>query len=178
MKIIPAVLTDFRSVVCLLVAAVALSLIPAGASAHERSSDHDNAPAPHQAEEFTVRLLIERINETECVDDGLFRCGSGADFYAVITMLDETFDNEDTPESERWSDTDDIRPNWEFSKRVSSELPTIPVTIEIRDEDGGFRGGDDHVDIKPGRGRGVRLSVAVSGTGVVTRRNWCLRHDH
>jgi hypothetical protein len=105
-------------------------------------------------------VTIERVQETACVDDGWIGCGL-ADFYAVVTILDEEFDNEDTPETDRFEDTDNIYPNWEFSKTVDASLGSVPVRIEIWDEDGGLRFGDDHVDITEPGGSNLDVSVGL-----------------
>ncbi|MCS7158705.1 MAG: hypothetical protein N0A16_13410 [Blastocatellia bacterium] len=104
-----------------------------------------------QAEPFvTVRVVIERLEGEEF--------GENPDFYAVITIDGEALNNK--AENDRWEDKYNISPNWEFSKRVDLARGSIPITVEIWDEDGFSRFEDDHVDINPNRSkRNLGLTV-------------------
>jgi hypothetical protein len=111
----------------------------------------------------TVRVTIERIR---ALDD--FEGGGAEDFYACVTIGGVETCNEDTPSSDAFEDMEDISPNWEFSRQVDSSPGSIAVSIEIRDEDGFLRLGDDHVDVVGNTGRNVDVTVtfvpcAISG---------------
>lgn len=116
-------------------------------------------PQPASAVPMTVRVTIERIRALEGFEG--FPGGS-ADFYAVVTIDGQEFDNEDTPDSDNQEDDDDISPNWEFSRAVDHSRGTVPVSIEIRDEDGFLRAGDDLADVDPTGGSVFDLSVTLA----------------
>ena len=80
-----------------------------------------------------------------------FERGGAEDFYAVVTIAGDESDNEDTAEQQAFEDMEDISPGYKFPARVDSGLGTIPITIEIRDEDGFLRWDDDHADVTPTR---------------------------
>lgn len=102
-----------------------------------------------------VKTIIERVRGLDNME-GPF--GGDPDFYAVVSVDGQEFDNK----ANAIEDNNDIRPNWEFSKTVDFNKGSIPITIDIYDEDGGLRGDDDHVDVKPGSGRKLRLSLDMS----------------
>lgn len=108
----------------------------------------------------TLGVVIERVTQTECVDDGLFGCGSGADFYAAV----ELGDTGRATETGAIHDRNDIFPNWDVSRpldlaQYAGGAAIVPVRIDIWDSDGGLRGASDHVDVWPERGRGIDLLV-------------------
>src|SRR4051794_23195144 len=73
-----------------------------------------------------VRLTVERVRALDCVDETLgIACGSGADFYAVVQIDDQEFDNK--PANDLFEDQDDITPNWEFSKPINVARGSIPL---------------------------------------------------
>ena len=90
------------------------------------------------------------------------------DFYACVSIGGLETCNEDTPSSDAFEDMEDISPNWEFSRQVDAAPGSTDVIIEIRDEDGFLRLGDDHVDVTSNAGRNLGITVtfvacAVSG---------------
>ncbi len=110
--------------------------------------------APQSLAEDEVTVTIERVEQLECVDETLWWCGSDGDFYAKV-VIDGT-----SSESSPIDDDADISPNWAFRKTVTSA--SIGIRLEIWDSDGGLRFGDDHVDITPGGGRSLDLTLNVA----------------
>lgn len=116
------------------------------------------------AADVTVRVTVERIRALDNFGTDVFP--EDADFYAVITINGEEFDNKNTPSQDAHEDDNDITPNWEFSKSVDSAAGNVPVTIRVFDEDGFLRGDDDHADLDPGAGRDLELSVTIAPCGI------------
>ncbi len=93
----------------------------------------------------TVRLTIDSVTAV----DG-FEGGGAADFFPKVHL-------NGGPEEKRDAviDDDDVNPapaDWQFNTDVSIDTaiaPNIPITIEIFDEDGFLRFGDDKADITP-----------------------------
>jgi hypothetical protein len=98
-------------------------------------------PASAAELQMTVRVTVERIAGHDFGED--------PDFYAYVEIAGEAFNNEDTPATDPFEDTYTIEPNWEFSKQVPLSSGTVPVYIEIRDEDGFLRFDDDPADVDP-----------------------------
>lgn len=119
------------------------------------------APPAASQVSVTVRVTVERLEALDSLDEP-----GDADFYAVVTIDGEEFNNEDTPETEALEDEDIINPNWEFSKTVDVSVGAIPVRIEIRDEDGFLRLGDDLIDVTSGGGRILDLTVNLAPCSV------------
>lgn len=69
-----------------------------------------------------------------------------ADFYAEVDI-----DGQGTESTGVFDDDNgDIRPDWRFTRTVDrSTTGPVDITIRIKDEDGGFNGGDDTADISP-----------------------------
>jgi hypothetical protein len=104
-----------------------------------------------------VRVTIERVR---ALTD--FEGGGEADFYAVVTIDGQEFENKD----DAIDDDDDISPNWEFSRSVDVARGSIPVVIRIFDEDGIFRLDDDEADLIEGPARGLGLTVTLAPCNV------------
>lgn len=51
-----------------------------------------------------------------------------------------------------------ISPHWRFFQTVSPTSVAYDMTFRVYDEDGGFNGGDDHLDIFPGSGKNHELT--------------------
>lgn len=126
-----------------------------------------------------VSLTIERVRAldnfgqvTLCPPTGCFLFGiaEAADFYAVVTLDGEKFDNEAANGANGpFKDMDDISPNWEFSKTVDISRGEIPVKIEMWDDDSDdiLRLPDDQADLDPGLGRPLDLIVILAPCGVI-----------
>jgi hypothetical protein len=111
---------------------------------------------PVAAIDVSVRVTIERIRAL----DGFG--AEDADFYAVVNIDGNEFDNKDSPSQDANEDDDDISPNWEFARSVDASRGSIPLTINIFDEDGFLRFDDDHADVDSRPGRGLELSVTLA----------------
>jgi hypothetical protein len=94
--------------------------------------------------DVTVRVTI---TEVQALED--FEGGGDADWYAFVTIDGHEEGNEDTPETEAVEDTDHVFVNWQFDRAVDLAKGSVPVMIEIRDEDGFLRLGDDLADVDP-----------------------------
>ncbi len=70
---------------------------------------------------------------------------SDSDFYTRVS-----FDNGNTWLRSPQKTGNDIQPNWTLSQLVGGA--TIPITIQVYDNDSFLRGQNDHVDIDPDRG--------------------------
>lgn len=110
----------------------------------------------------TVRVTIPAVDALTCFDPSVVVCGSGADFYPIVTIDGQSFGDD----SLQVGDNDHPRPNWQFSKSVDLSRGRIPVSIEIFDSDGLFRGGDDQADLVPGTGMNVDLQVNLAPCGL------------
>lgn len=101
-------------------------------------------PAAAQDIDVTVRVTI---TEVEALED--FEGGGSADWYSYVTIDGHEQGNEDTPETDNVEDMDHVFVNWQFDQAVDLAKGSASVMIEIRDEDGFFRLGDDLADIDP-----------------------------
>ena len=123
----------------------------------------------------TVRVTIDRVSAVDCFEGTLLGgCLGAADFYGVVSI-----DGVELPPSSAIDDENnaDPDPDWVFERQVDVGRGTIPVSIGIYEEDGGFRLGDDHADIDPTNGGdtsnldlSVRLAplCRVSGDATLT----------
>ncbi len=100
----------------------------------------------------TVRVTIKEVRATECFEGTAFgACLGSADFYAFVTLGSDPGSQGPTAD-----DDNDPRPNWQFQTTVDySSVTTLPISIEIRDEDGGLRFGDDLADVNGVGGKSV-----------------------
>lgn len=105
-----------------------------------------------------VTVIIQRVEQLECVDDTLWWCGSDGDFYSKVGIDGSEF------ESSAIGDDADISPNWTFNKIVSSR--TANIHMEIWDDDGGLRFGDDHVDVTSSEGRSLDLALNLDDCSI------------
>ncbi|HEV8404496.1 MAG TPA: hypothetical protein VGQ13_01190 [Nitrososphaera sp.] len=118
-------------------------------------------PRTALALDVDVSVTIHRITALDDHDEGPDLNG-GADFYAVVTIDGQEFDNKDSPDQDAFEGNNDITPDWEFTKPVDASLGSINVNIRIFDEDGFLRGDDDESDIDPGSERDLDLSVSLA----------------
>jgi PKD repeat protein len=117
-------------------------------------------PEPAQASHLKVSVTIERVK-----DIGDLEPGGKSDFYAVVTLNGIEYDEK--PDLCYYNNDDDISPGWYFSSEwVDVAQGSVPVVIEIYDEDGGLRGDDDHADLQWGTGMNLDLTVALSPCAV------------
>lgn len=121
---------------------------------------------PAAAVDVELRVTIDRIRALDNFGTATFP--EAADFYAVVTIDGNEFDNKDSPSQDALEDRDDISPGWEFSESVDASRGSVPVTVTIYDEDGFLRTDDDRADLDPGPGDSIELTVdltpcAVSG---------------
>ncbi|MFD0784522.1 hypothetical protein ACFQZ8_11430 [Micromonospora azadirachtae] len=100
-----------------------------------------SSPAAAADLNMTVRVTVERVEGHDFGED--------PDFYSYVEIAGESFNNEDTPATDPFEDTYTIEPNWEFSKQVALSSGTVPIYLEIRDEDGFLRFDDDIADLDP-----------------------------
>ena len=98
-----------------------------------------------------VTVTIQRVQQIDCVDELFFWCESDAEFYSSITIDGAEFT---TPVI---NNSADISPNWTISQFVSSRV--INVRIEVWDADDFLRFGDDELDLTPGGGRSINLTL-------------------
>jgi len=121
----------------------------------------------------TVRVTIDKVSAGDCFE-GTFlgACLGAADFYSIVSIDGSEFPATGAIDDENNADPN---PDWVFEKQVDITRGPATVTIEIRDEDGGLRFGDDHADIDPTNGGNtynldllVRLSPACEVTGDAT----------
>ena len=109
--------------------------------------------------QLEVRVTIERVTSINDMEGPI---GGDEDFYATVYI-----DNVDLGSSDTIDDDPDITPNWQFTHAVDLSAGSVPVLIQIwEDDDGIFRGGDDHADIDPGPGRDVDITVSLAPCGV------------
>lgn len=88
---------------------------------------------------YTVTLTINRVK-------GEFDSDGPSDFYAKLAINGEEVQRGDGEIAD-----DDLFPNWQFSKGNVTDA-TAELSIRIFDEDGGFSGPDDPIDINPNGG--------------------------
>ncbi len=125
------------------------------------------AQAAQAAYPVKLKVTIERIKALDCADEDevLGGCGSEPDFYARLYFDGtEVLDTEDQVDD----DNDEITPNWSAEKSFDLERGRIGVDIQVRDQDGGFRGPADPIDVTNGAGRDLSFTVnlapcAISG---------------
>jgi hypothetical protein len=101
-------------------------------------------PSVAAASLVTVRVTIEEVRAVECFE-GTFLggCLGSADFYSWVKL-----GSDDGSQSPTADDDNDPSPGWQFQTTVDyNSVSTLPIYIEIRDEDGGLRLGDDLADV-------------------------------
>lgn len=124
-----------------------------------------SAQAAHAAYPVKLKLTIERVKALDCIDEDevLGGCGSAPDFY-THTYFDgeEVLDTEDSVDD----DEGEITPDWKAERSVDLERGKVAVSIHLRDQDGGFRGPSELVDLTPGDGRALDFVVNLAPCGV------------
>lgn len=109
------------------------------------------APAAQAAPHVTVRVTVDKISAIDCFEGTIpptELCTGAADFYTWISIDGD--EEKRGPISDR--NNADPDPDWTVQRIVDVAKGKVPVSIEIRDEDGEFRLGDDHADIDPTNG--------------------------
>jgi uncharacterized repeat protein (TIGR01451 family) len=108
----------------------------------------------------TVRVTIDKVSAIDCFEGTIAgECMGRADFYAVVTI-----DGAELPQSETIDDENnaDPSPDWVFERAIDIARGTIPVSIQVYDEDGGLRYDDDQADVSPvGGGDDLNIDLAV-----------------
>ena len=131
-----------RRVAARIAAAILLAAVALGVFASGARPARVGAATP-----VTVRVTIERVIGLFCFDDDevFGGCGSPPDFFANVSINGGPLAGTGAID-----DAADITPNWQFSANVDWDTtPTVPIRIEIRDDDGGLRGDADVADISP-----------------------------
>ena len=112
-----------------------------------------------------VTVVIQRVEQLECVDETLWWCGSDGDFYSKVNIDGTQF------ESSAIGDEADISPNWTFNQMISSR--TTNIRIKLWDDDGGLRFGDDHVDVTSSEGRNLDLALDLDSCSISRYCSYC-----
>ncbi len=132
-------------------------------------------PPPPEDPFVQVTVVINRVAQIGKNIDPPFN--GDADFYTKVSIDGENFVTDD------FAGKRVITPNWTFRKQVLRSRGTIPIRIEIWDEDSNGRGDDDQIDVNPATGRGMTLqydlrsrrftgpATGASGIGVTVRGN-------
>ena len=121
-----------------------------------------SAQAAQAAYPVKLKATIERIKALDCTDEDevLGGCGSDPDFYARMYFDgSEVLDTEDRVDD----DNKEITPSdWSAEKSFDLERGKIGVDVQVRDQDGGFRGPADPVDVTQGVGRDLHFDVNLA----------------
>ncbi|MCD2452390.1 M64 family metallopeptidase [Methylicorpusculum oleiharenae] len=115
--------------------------------------------------DFEVKVTIDKLSAQVSFDNT-----SETDFYARVTIDGTTTNNYGTPGQLVLEGNDTIEPgllntgasDWSFSKLVDPTKGTIPIMIEIFDDDDGFNFGDDQADIFNGPGSNLNLTLDLT----------------
>ncbi len=111
-------------------------------------------PAPAAAQPVQVTVTIMRVMEVSCDDGGFTICPD--DFYGRVNIADQGFVETDNGQFE---DEGDVRPYWRFTRTVDASLGSVPVEIQIWDDDNASD--DDLLDISSD-GDAVNLTVDLA----------------
>jgi len=103
---------------------------------------------PAAAQTVTVRVTVLEVKALTNFDGA-----DDPDWYARVFIDGTEFINEDTPETDDVEGEKHIFVDWKFSKDVDLSQGFVPVSLEIRDEDGLFKLDDDLADINPTPGK-------------------------
>lgn len=132
-----------------LLALVSLALFAAAVAA---------APPVAADVELPDRELVVVIESVTALDDFGGTFAEAADFYGVVAVA-----GVELPATVPVDDDDSITPNWEFRTVVDRSVGTVPIRIQVFDEDGGLRAGDDEADLVTGGGdRGLDITLDVN----------------
>jgi hypothetical protein len=111
-------------------------------------------------------LTIERVRDIDGSLDPDFPFSNEADFYPVVRIAGTEWNGDyggnveaNTGNALVVEGDDDITPNWQFTKQVPISLGSIPVSIEIWDDDAFLTFDDDLADAAPNGGRSLDLTV-------------------
>jgi hypothetical protein len=108
----------------------------------------------------SLQTVTVTVNQVE----GDFDPGpDDSDFYSILTIGDKRDESGEITGN-------DISPNWQLTKGDIT-TSTVPITIEIGENDGGFRAGTDNIDINPSEGNKVLNLIFDLVTGNITDAN-------
>ena len=140
-----------------LVGLVVVTLAIAGLTTVTPPSAQAGPPPPPQV---TLTLVIEKVQGLDNIDNL-----SSADFFPKASLAGNPLTDEGEAYGLMISGQKTIYPNWTFSEIVPTTgnpyNVTTTVHFEIWDYDSGWNWGDDSVDITPGPGDAVDLSINV-----------------
>jgi hypothetical protein len=119
--------------------------------------------APPPQPQVNVHVVVDRIHAYGCwgtwidpwIGPSFCAAPEDPDFYAIVTIDDREFNNYD----QRIEDNGDISPSWDFSTEVDPSKSVIPLSIDIKDDDGFFRFGADTADINLASGRTLNMLI-------------------
>lgn len=118
-------------------------------------------PATSQADlQVTVRITVERIEALDSIEEP-----GDADWYVVATIDGQ----ERSTDQESFTDQDVVDEELELSAPVALSRGSVPVRLELWDDDDGFlsvRGDDDQADIVQGGDRSIDLTVSLAPCSV------------
>jgi hypothetical protein len=99
-----------------------------------------------------VNLTVNQVNAIDNPDSGWF--GDNADYYSKISI------GGSTTTTGVISNSNNIAPNWKHTAAATGQYTSLAV--ELWDSDGGFAGGDDHIDIDSRAGfRDLNISYDI-----------------
>lgn len=133
---------------------------------------HSPPVAQAQREPLTVTVTVNEVRALDCMEEAPWGCDGDPDFYARISIGDNT-----APDTGTIAD-DHLKPGWSHTVDVTAMGPDVPIRIELFDDDGGrFSGGkDDKVDLTPGDGRALELSVNTRNCAVFVAKSYSCWH--
>ena len=107
-------------------------------------------PAPSQAADLIqVTVTVDRFIEIQSPDGGLFGQTHG-NYYGRVNIDDQGFLDSRQLGYGVQLDAGDIQPFWRFTRTVDRSKGTIPVQIEVKDDDSGIPlAVDDVMDLNP-----------------------------
>src|SRR5438105_2112923 len=106
------------------------------------------ARTAHAANPVQVTLTIQRFVEIQSPDGGLFGQTHG-NYYGLVN-IDNQGDQDTRSFAPVQKDNGDISPYWQFRATVDANEGTVPISIQIKDEDTGVPFSvDDVMDINP-----------------------------
>jgi hypothetical protein len=107
-----------------------------------------------------VRLTVNQITGMDDFE------GDAPDFYAVMAIDGRVISTEDWDSQDDLEDRMEIRPSWSTDADIDLSRGTIPLRVEIREEDGAFRLADEFVDISPGASHALNLVLDLTTCSV------------
>ncbi len=106
-----------------------------------------------------LAITVERLTTLETVDDGVTGRQGRADYYVRVAIDGIVTSNRDDPTTSVYYDHDELAPYWTFKRIVNLNRRSIPFALELMDAD---NNADDRVDIQPGLGRVLHMTVTPS----------------